>query len=92
MTEYAILGILWLQALRSYGIRLRRSVLFSFLISAGYAATDEAHQVLVAGRAGQIRDVAIDAAGAAVGIAVAGIIIMIRFEKREKADDGQIPS
>lgn len=93
MTEYAILGILWLQALRAYGIRLRRSVLFSFLISAGYAATDEAHQLLVAGRAGQIRDVVIDAAGAAIGIAAACIIIAVRknhssFVKKEKAENG----
>lgn len=78
MTEYAILGILWLQALRAYRIRLRRSALFSFLISVGYAATDEAHQLLVAGRAGQIRDVGIDAAGAAAGIAAVCIIIVIR--------------
>jgi VanZ family protein len=62
MTEFGVLWCLWLRALRD------RAVLAA-VIAIGYAITDELHQTLVQGRHGTPVDVAIDAAG--VGIAVA---------------------
>ena len=62
MAEYGLLWLLWMRALRG------RAVLAA-VIAVGFAATDELHQSFVAGRTGTPVDVAIDAAG--VGIAVA---------------------
>ena len=59
-TEYAILGFLLLRAL---GRELP-----SFLVGLAYAATDEFHQHFVRGRHASPVDVAIDAAGVAIGI------------------------
>ncbi len=60
--EYAVLGFLLLRALG------RASA--SFWLGAGYAVTDEIHQAFVPGRHGSPLDVAIDAAGVAIGIAL----------------------
>ncbi len=62
MAEFGLLWWLWMRALRG------RAVLAA-VIAIGYAITDEIHQTLVDGRVGSPVDVAIDAAG--VGIAVA---------------------
>jgi VanZ like family len=60
--EYAILGVLLLRALEhAWG---------AFWLTTAYAVTDEIHQMFVPGRVGSPLDVAIDAAGAAVGIAL----------------------
>jgi VanZ family protein len=60
-TEYAILGALLLRALGA--------VAPAFLLGVAYAASDELHQHFVAGRHASPVDVAIDAAGVAIGIA-----------------------
>ena len=67
VTEYAILAAtvtlpLWLR--KRKGFRLWS---LSVLITAGYAATDEIHQKFVPGRSGELKDVLIDSAGAALG-------------------------
>lgn len=91
MTEYAILGILWAEALHAWGIQMGRTALFSIIIAVLYAFSDEAHQLLVAGRSGQVRDVAIDAAGAAVGVAVAVLIAKARERRRKQHLPGEVP-
>jgi VanZ like family len=60
--EYAILGVLLLRAVEHAWA--------AFWLATGYAVTDEIHQMFVPGRLGSPLDVAIDAAGAAVGIAL----------------------
>jgi VanZ family protein len=64
VTEYAILGALLLRALERE--------LPAFAIAVAYAVTDEIHQHFVRGRHASPVDVAIDAAGIAVGIAAYG--------------------
>jgi uncharacterized protein YfiM (DUF2279 family) len=49
----------------------RRRAVLALLVCVLYAASDEAHQTLVASRDGTVRDVLIDAAGAAFGLAIA---------------------
>lgn len=67
-TEYAILGMLIMSSLGAFGvIGIRRNVT-AWMIASVYAATDECHQLFVAGRSGQISDVVLDSAGAAAGI------------------------
>jgi len=60
--EYAILGALLVRATGRAGLALAIGTL--------YAVSDEVHQVFVAGRHGSPIDVAIDAVGIAVGIAL----------------------
>ena len=59
--EYAILAVLLLRATGSFA--------WAFALTVGYAATDEVHQTFVRGRHGSPVDLAIDAAGAVVGLA-----------------------
>jgi VanZ family protein len=47
----------------------RRPIAAAFVLTVLYAATDELHQSFVPGRYGDPLDVAIDAAGAAIGLA-----------------------
>jgi VanZ family protein len=76
VTEYAILALLILRALRilrdvpagRWSWRLAAAAL---AISAVYAATDEAHQLLVPTRGPSIHDVIIDAVGATIGLMLA---------------------
>jgi VanZ family protein len=62
MTEYAILAALLVRAIGSYA--------WAFALAVAYAATDEVHQLFVRGRHGSPVDVAIDAVGALIGLAV----------------------
>jgi VanZ family protein len=61
--DYAGLGLLLQRALDNAWA--------SFLLGAAYAVTDEIHQAFVPGRLGSPVDVAIDAAGVAVGVVLA---------------------
>jgi VanZ family protein len=58
--EYAILGALL--------VRATGRVRLAFVLAVVYAASDEFHQSFVEGRVAAVHDVAIDAAGAALGI------------------------
>jgi VanZ family protein len=62
MAEFAILAVLLMRATASY--------LWAFPLAVAYAATDEVHQTFVRGRHGSPLDVAIDAVGALIGLAV----------------------
>ena len=79
-TEYAILGTLL--AFAWYDVRKKKSsnILVPFAIGACYAVTDELHQLVVSGRAGQIRDVIIDSSGVFTGVLIA-FLIMRHFQK-----------
>jgi VanZ family protein len=59
--EYALLAALLLRALARPWL--------AFLFALAYAVSDEFHQHFVRGRVGAPRDVAIDAAGALIGLA-----------------------
>ena len=78
--EYTILGTLlglaWIDSKKSR----RMSVFVPFAIGALYSITDELHQLLVAGRAGQLRDVLIDSSGVLTGVFIAILILhLARF-------------
>ena len=51
-------------------------IILSFITAVIYALTDEIHQIFVEGRAFQLTDIAVDAAGSALGVA-AGFVIYI---------------
>jgi len=62
------------------------ALLWAWAIAAAYAVTDEAHQVLVPARTPSVLDVAIDAAGAAAGLAV-----LVWWRARRREDRGEDP-
>jgi VanZ family protein len=74
--EYALLCFLWWRALASVTTP-RRAALLAFLITSGYAATDEFHQTFVEGRHGNAVDWLIDSAGAA--------LVALRLGTRERS-------
>lgn len=65
---YLVLGVLVFRALRLSGICGYRGAGAALAICALYAASDETHQLFIAGRSGEFRDVLIDSTGAFVGI------------------------
>jgi VanZ family protein len=60
--EYAVLGALLQRALARPGL--------AFALGVAYAVSDEIHQSFVPGRQGSPLDVALDAAGVAIGVAL----------------------
>ncbi|MBU1327442.1 VanZ family protein [Patescibacteria group bacterium] len=67
VSEYAILYLLCYRAIRStWPGSARLWHVASFLLSIGYAVTDEIHQMFVPTREGRARDVIIDAIGAGI--------------------------
>jgi VanZ family protein len=75
-TEYAILALLTRRAVGSpcgpgQAGRALRLAAVAFVIASAYAATDELHQVFVAGRTASLGDVLIDMSGASAAVAAA---------------------
>lgn len=63
IAEYFILTWLLVLALAGGKITKRRAFIFAGSIALFYAASDEVHQLFVAGRAGAVKDVIIDGIG-----------------------------
>jgi VanZ family protein len=74
MAEYAVLAVLILRATGSQT--------WAFALAVAYAASDEVHQIFVRGRHGSPVDVAIDAAGALIGLSTVGWLRSRRAQAR----------
>ena len=72
-TEYAVMGFLWYL----YLANKKYNILISISATSLYACTDEFHQLFVAGRSGQIRDILIDTCGGSFGVLIAFIFLCI---------------
>jgi VanZ family protein len=70
LAEYAILAAFLLRAFRKSQERLARATISAFILAVIYAAFDELHQASVPSRTASPYDVAIDTAGALVGLAI----------------------
>ena len=79
MAEYGLLWLLWWRALR-----WRRPAL-AVAITIAYAISDEVHQSFVAGRHGAASDVAIDA----LGVGLAGLVVVLWARRRARAAHSQ---
>ncbi len=66
--EYAVLSIAFALHFLINKKSGRYRIIWSTLLSACYAATDEYHQTFVPGRSGQLSDVLLDTMGALVGV------------------------
>lgn len=64
---YGVLAFLWYRAL-SNGARIGRrgALLVTLLIAMAFAASDEAHQLLVPGRTAKVSDAVLDSCGASI--------------------------
>ncbi len=67
---FLVLGGLLVTALNSFGVTGWKGILVSFVLCVLFAISDEAHQLFVAGRGAQIKDLKLDVAGASVGIII----------------------
>ena len=85
---YAVLGFLSLNALLTYKIKLKYKVIFAFAFSCVYSASDEIHQCFVPDRAFQFSDIVVDTFGAATGILMLCVILVIVKKcRKEKKND-----
>lgn len=74
----------------AYYFSLNKNKLYLPLITASlYAVTDEIHQIIVPGRACQLRDWVIDTAGAILGIAIYYLIYSVikRIKLKHPGED-----
>ena len=84
-TEYFILGALFSRWYRTCSARVRRSVpTLSWLSATLYAASDEFHQIFVAGRTPKLTDVAIDSAGALAAVLIYAMIVRRRRDAEKE--------
>ena len=66
--EYAILCILVIMALKYSNVKVNKIYLIALIICIFYAMTDEAHQLFISGRSGELKDVIIDTGGSTIGL------------------------
>jgi VanZ family protein len=66
--EYFILAVLLLEALLVSHVPFKKAIILSLFAAVIYAILDEWHQIFVIGRSGRVRDIVIDAIGAAAGL------------------------
>lgn len=83
MSEYAVLTLTFIYGFYKSEFACSRIFIYSLLSTFLYACTDEAHQLLVGGRAGQFTDVLIDTSGGL--IAVIFVYIIYNFIKKRKS-------
>ncbi len=81
--EYAILAAAYGLPLWISGIRGRKLWLWSVLLAAAYALSDEFHQRFIPGRSGELKDVLLDSFGAAFGATIF-IAVTIALKHRNK--------
>lgn len=68
---YLVLGMLLYGLLRHYkASSVKKQLWLAVLAAALYACTDELHQLFISGRSSELRDVAVDTIGAAIGIGI----------------------
>lgn len=76
LSEYMALGLCCTFPLHLHGLRRLRLFAVSEILCLFYACTDEFHQLFVAGRDGNLIDVAIDSTGALAGIGIAFLFLL----------------
>ena len=71
VAEYALLALLWFWAIVARTGRQVRATWIALLVCLACALADEAHQAFIPSRTGSLRDVVIDASGAAAALLIA---------------------
>jgi len=84
--EYGVLAVLLLLLVyRGYFLSLSRSFSIALMATLLYALSDELHQTFVLGRNGNLKDVAVDLAGAYIVLKVAYLFFRKKLESKEMA-------
>ena len=81
---YAVLCILLALLLKEYGIFAKWRFILSVLVCFLYACSDEAHQMFVPGRSGEIRDIIIDTCGAIAGFLILSCLSSLKNKFKSK--------
>ncbi len=81
ITAYFILGLLTVNVLRLYTLRIRSIVMIASAFVLLYAVSDEFHQRFVPGRSSEVRDVMIDTTAGVVGVGIYALV-EARLRKR----------
>ena len=78
-SEYALLGFFLMLHVRQIGKKMlvKGPYLWAWAVGTLYAISDELHQMFVPGRGPAVRDVCIDSAGVAAGVAILCLIFQI---------------
>ncbi len=79
---YFVLGLLACNVLLDYKLGQRKTIVYSTLFVLLYSITDELHQLFVAGRSGEPRDIIIDTLAG-----LAGIAVLYAMHKRKKSSN-----
>lgn len=91
ITEFAVLGVLVYGFFFTFPISLSLRAALSFCLTAGYAVSDEIHQLFVEGRACQISDMVIDSLGALLAVYVMNLIVKRWLRGKQKpAEDASV--
>lgn len=77
---YTFGGVLIINFVNTYKLKMNKKVSISIIIGALYAISDEIHQVFIEGRSGSVKDVGIDTLGV-----ITGVIIFICIIKSLKS-------
>ena len=80
---YFVLGILIHNVVKEYKLTAKRTIFLSMVSALVYATSDEIHQIFVAGRSAEIRDVIIDTVASAVGIGLFYLIYRARSNRKK---------
>ena len=83
MSEYAFLTLTYIYGFYKSGFKLKKILLYSILATFTYACSDEIHQLLISGRAGQFTDVLIDTCGGLIMITIFGLFHRKKNQKVE---------
>jgi VanZ family protein len=70
IVAYFILGVLTYNLVKTYKLNRGHVILLSIAFAFSYATFDEAHQLFVPGRSGEIRDVFIDISASTLSICI----------------------
>lgn len=79
MTIYFLLSMNIMLVLFTFNMKMYIRIFLTFLLSYGYACSDEFHQSFVVGRGPSFQDTLIDGTGAIIGIMIALIIYCIIY-------------
>jgi len=83
---YGVLYFLWFRAFQGHrGYGRGQALLFSLALCVAVAAMDEGHQFLLSSRTGNIRDVALDLGGSALG----AVLTLFLWSPRPGATRGE---
>lgn len=86
LTEYACGGVLLFGLFLTYSFSNKKRMLYALLVGMEYAAVDEIHQLFVAGRSGQVKDVVIDSIGVFIGICLAMLVYKMALKIYKRKD------